>query len=168
MKFVLLAVSVAVPIILFKLGFLDSPLGEIDKYPLLAAVLGGGLFVSTFTAATGAIMLLSLLGRIDTLTLIILAGVGAVASDLLMFDFIKDGADKIEGKRLKRLFHTKYLRWILPIIGALIIASPLPDELGVGLLEISSMSKRRFILLSFVLNSIGIAGLLAAANLLTP
>ena len=54
---------------------------------------------------------------------------------------------------------------MLPVIGAIIIASPLPDELGVSLMGMSQMKASRFILLSYILNSIGIF-LVVSASLL--
>ena len=59
-------------------------------------------------------------------------------------------------RHIKKLFHSKYFNWMLPIIGAIIIASPFPDELGVSLIGLSKLSTGKFILLSYVLNSIGI------------
>ena len=41
-------------------------------------------------------------------------------------------------------------------MGGLIIASPFPDELGIGLLGFSKMRTRWFVLLSFTFNFIGI------------
>jgi len=48
------------------------------------------------------------------------------------------------------------LGWTLPVIGAIIIASPFPDEIGVSLVGISKIKTYQFLLVSFILNAIGI------------
>jgi hypothetical protein len=50
----------------------------------------------------------------------------------------------------------RVFRAVMPFLGALIIASPLPDELGLVFLGISKLKTRYFLPLSFVLNFFGI------------
>ena len=127
------------------------------------------LFVSTFTAATGALVLLILAEKLSPLELGLIAGLGATITDFMIFHFIKDGLmGEIEDlytyyghSKLHHLVHTlKSMRWMFPLLGAIIIASPLPDELGIGLMGISKIGKYKFLFLSFVLNSIGIMAIL--------
>jgi uncharacterized membrane protein YdjX (TVP38/TMEM64 family) len=59
-------------------------------------------------------------------------------------------------RHFMRILHSKYFSWTVPFLGALIIISPLPDEIGVSMMGISSIDTRRFALLSFVLNCIGV------------
>jgi hypothetical protein len=63
-----------------------------------------------------------------------------------------------------RIFSTPYFAWILPVLGAFIIASPFPDEIGIGLMGISRMKTWQFLLLAFVLNSTGIFFIVTLAN----
>ena len=49
------------------------------------------LFVSTFTAATGALVLLILAEKLSPLELGLIAGLGATITDFMIFHFIKDG-----------------------------------------------------------------------------
>jgi uncharacterized membrane protein YdjX (TVP38/TMEM64 family) len=67
-------------------------------------------------------------------------------------------------KHLLRIFQNKYLAWFLPVAGAIIIASPFPDEVGVSLMGLSKIKPWRFALLSFILNTAGIYILLTAIN----
>jgi hypothetical protein len=53
------------------------------------------------------------------------------------------------------------------VFGAVIIASPLPDEAGVSLLSLSKLKNWQFILLSFVLNATGIFIIVTLALLMT-
>lgn len=131
-------------------------------YP--GAFLAGILFVCSFTVAIGAVALAALAKELNPFVLALVAGVGAVIGNYLIFRFIKDDIldeveplfRKLEGNHLTKLLHTKYFRWSLPVIGALLIISPLPDELGISLLDIAGMSSLRFFILTFFLNSTGI------------
>lgn len=58
--------------------------------------------------------------------------------------------------------------WIIMPIGAIIIASPFPDELGVSLIGLSKLSTGKFILLSYILNSIGIFLVVSASVFIKP
>lgn len=137
---------------------------HLGSYGYLGGFIAGILFVCTPTAALGAVMLSVLIHDVPAIPLCIVAGAGAVAADLVMFHIVKDGLlgelediyNQVGGRKLSHIFRSKAFRWTLPVIGAFIIASPLPDELGVGLLGISKLSPLRFALLSWILNSIGI------------
>lgn len=137
---------------------------HLGAYSYLGAFVAGILFVCTATTGIGAVMLVILAKQLPILTLCLIAGLGAVLADLVMFHIFKDGLleelediyNELHGRKLSHIFHSKAFRWTLPVLGALIIASPLPDELGVGLMGISKLSIWRFAGLSWILNSIGI------------
>ncbi len=137
----------------------------------------GILYVSTFTAATGAVILLILAEKLSPLEIGFIAGLGGVFGDFVIFRVIKDNLaqeidniyNHIDGKHhLRRVLHTKYFGWTLPVIGAIIIASPIPDELGVSLLGISKMKTYQFLLVSFISNAIGISLLVSASVVIKP
>lgn len=137
---------------------------HLGNYRYLASVIAGILFVTTFTATTGALMLTILVKLVPWWELVILAGAGAVIADMTILNVVRndlleeieDILNEFHGKKLIHIFHTKAFRWTLPVIGAIIIASPLPDELGVGLLGISKIKPHHFAFLSYVLNTVGI------------
>ena len=136
------------------------------------AFLAGILFVCSFTVAVGAVMLTVFAKTMNPVVLALIAGAGAVIGNFLIFRFIKDDIlddvgplfRRLEGNHLTKLLHTKYFRWSLPVIGALLIISPLPDEVGITLMDIAGMSALRFIVLAFFLNSTGIFLIALAAN----
>lgn len=142
----------------------------------IGAFFAGVLFTSSFTIATGAVILLVLAERLSPLELGIIAGMGGVIGDLTIFHIIKDGLlqeitpiyDRLGGKHLSAVLHTKYFSWTLPLIGGLIIASPFPDELGVSLLGISKIQLYKFILISFAFNALGIFLIISASNIIKP
>jgi hypothetical protein len=156
---------------------LHSYLLHLGSFGYVGAFFAGILFVSTFTVATGAIVLLVLAETLSPVEIGVIAGLGAMVSDFLIFRYVKDDLiseirfiyKKIDGKNhLRRVFHTKYFAWTLPVIGALIIASPLPDEIGVSLMGISKLKTYQFLIISFILNAIGIFLIVSASLVIKP
>lgn len=174
---VLALLSIILAVVLYKYEPLHQLLFKLSYFGYFGAFLSGILFVWTFTAATGALLLLILVETLSPIQIGLVAGLGAIVGDLLIFRFVKDGlAGEINNiynhidhkKHLKKLFRSKYFSWTLPVIGAIIIASPLPDELGVSLISISRMSTPKFVFLSYILNSIGIFLIISASVIIKP
>ncbi|MEK7129580.1 MAG: hypothetical protein AAB803_01040 [Patescibacteria group bacterium] len=160
-----LALGIVAAVILSREAGFRSFLLHLGSLGYVGAFISGALFVMTPTIAIGGVSLAILSHQLPLLPLGLMAGAGAVASDLIIFHWVRhhDLAQEVAplynhfgGRHLTRLLHTRYFRWSLPVIGALIIASPLPDELGVTLLGISKMGRMNFMVLSFLLNSVGI------------
>lgn len=172
----LLFIGLLVAFFLYRFEAFHTFLLSFGDWGYLGAFIAGFLFVSSFSAATGILILLVLAERLLPLEVAVLAGLGAVCGDLLIFRFVKDGLieeirpvfERFGGKHVALLLHTKYFSWSLPLIGALIIASPLPDEVGVSLMGISKMSTVKFLALSFALNSLGILFVISASTVIKP
>lgn len=139
-----------------------SNIGSIGYF---GAFIVGILFVSIFTVAPAIIVLYSLASTLNPLAVAVLAGLGAVIGDLIIFKFFKDKVfaeikpifEKIGWSHfLGRIFRTPFFSWLIPIFGAAVIASPLPDELGITILGISKVKTWQFILIAFLLNAVGI------------
>ncbi len=138
---------------------------NIAEFGYIGVFLAGILFVSTFTIATGIVILNVFSEQFSAIEIAIVAGFGAVAGDFLIFRFFKNNlAHEItelyihfdDKHHIKRVFNSKYFSWTIPVVGAIIIASPFPDELGVSLMGISKMKTYQFFLISFILNAMGI------------
>ena len=168
-----MGVSVLIAWILLQNQYARYVLTHLGNYGYIGAFIGGILFVSTFTVSVGTVLLLILTSSLHPVEIGLIAGIGAVLGDVFIFQTIRNKGliEEIShifhyfgGERISHLIHTKYFSWSLPVIGALIIASPLPDELGVGLMGISKLKTYQFILLSFFLNSIGIFLVITASG----
>lgn len=160
-----LGISFIIAILLFKNQSFHAFLLHLGNFGYIGAFIGGILFVSTFTVSIGTVILFNLAEYLNPFEIALIAGIGAVVGDMTIFRFIQTKGLVSEIKhffhyfgsdKLKHLIHTKYFGWTLPVIGAIIIASPLPDELGIGLMGISHMKTWKFMIVSFLLNSIGI------------
>ncbi len=99
----------------------------------------------------------------------IIGGIGAMFSDLFIFYFVRfslmDEFMRMENttlarkirKELKKDFGKKIRNYILYFFAGIIIASPLPDELGVSMLAgLSDIKLKILTIISFIMNSFGI------------
>jgi uncharacterized membrane protein YdjX (TVP38/TMEM64 family) len=169
--------GVMIAIVLSRIDAFHQFLLHLGGFGYIGAFVAGMLFVLMFTAATGAVILLVLAETLSPIEIGIIAGFGAVLGDLIIFRFVKDNLtnelkdiyNAIDGEHhFVKVFHSKYFSWMLPIIGAIIIASPFPDELGVSLMGISKMKTYRFIIISFFLNAVGIFLVVSASLIIKP
>jgi hypothetical protein len=95
---------------------------------------------------------------------VLIGGLGAVIGDYIIFRFIRDRVtDDVEflvKKSVRHewslIFKKRLFRWLGPFIGALIIASPFPDEFGIALMGMAKLKDRIFLPLSFTFNALGI------------
>mgnify|MGYP000968941746 CR=1 FL=1 len=172
-----LVISIIAAIFLSRYEPFHEFLLRLGEFGYIGAFVAGVLFVSTFTVATGAIILLVLAERLSPIEIGIIAGLGAVFGDFVIFRFVKDNlADEVESiynhidgdHHIRRVFHSKYFSWSVPVIGAIIVASPFPDEIGVSLMGISKMKTYKFLLVSFILNAIGIFLIVSASKIIKP
>ena|SRR3989344_1514118 len=165
--------SILIAIILAKTGALESLITSTQEVRFIGSFIAGILFVSVFTVAPATIALGEIAQSNSVIIVALIGGLGALIGDLLIFRFVKDKLSEdllnlvktSKSERLASMAKIKGLKWVLPLMGALIIASPLPDEIGVAMLSLSKMKNSLFIPLSFVLNSAGILviGLIAKA-----
>lgn len=127
-----------------------------------------GIFFTSLITTAPAIAVLGEVSLGTNLFVVALVGaLGAVLGDYLIFVFVRDrisqdAAYLLRGPRFRRMFHIfrqPHFRRVLPVAGALIIASPLPDELGLALLGFSRIDKRYFFAISYAMNFIGIASI---------
>jgi len=144
--------------------FIKNFMSSIGALGYLGAFITGIFFVSIFTVAPASVILFDLANTLNPILVAILAGFGTVLGDYIIFSFLRDKLFnelkplfyKFGGTLLKKLFLTPYFSWLIPIFGAVIIASPLPDETGITMLGLSKVKIWQFLLITFLLNSAGI------------
>jgi hypothetical protein len=136
------------------------------------------LFSFGFSSAFGVAILLDLSLHVNPFLGAIVAGIGAMLTDIGIFSFVRftifhDEIHRLRQSKFIRFFHVLLHRSSVPnnvknillwSFAGLIIASPLPDEFGVALVSsASNIHSRQFALLCFVLNTIGILVILLGA-----
>ena len=168
---IITATGIAIAIILSQNPGFHEKVNSLTQLGYFGAFIAGIFFVSTFTVATALLVLLYLGEVQNPIIVALIASAGALLGDLVIFRFIKnsliqeiqsilDIVPYFRKRHLLKITHHKHLAWFLPVIGAMIIASPFPDEIGISLMGISKISPIRFMIISYVLNTAGILGLL--------
>lgn len=168
----LLVISLLVTMYILQSGWLDDIVRSFGNLGYFGVLIAGLFFVSTFTFAPAAAILFTFAQELPVIPVALLGAAGAMIGDYLAFNFIREKLLAEINPFLKMLriykpidiFHTKYFAWMAPAVGAIVVASPLPDEFGLTLLGLSKMPKKRFLALMFGLNFIGILIIALAAN----
>lgn len=174
-KFSILVLTFMITYILFsryKFGAFGDILVSLGYF---GTFLNGVLFAYSFTAAPSTAVFL-LLSKTESIYLAsLIGGLGALIGDLFIFKLIRISfADEIRKLQNEKIFsginhHTPQAIkvYVVPVIAALIIASPLPDEIGVSMLAAyPAISARLFSLISLVLNTLGIFMVLKIGTLI--
>lgn len=137
--------------------------------------LAGIFFVYGFTAAPATAILLILAEDQNIIFAGFIAGFGALFGDLLIFKLIRhsfaDELEKLRKERMVSYFGNKIpdllKKYLMPMLAGFIIASPLPDEIGVSLLVASkAISIKIFSIFAYLFNTIGIFIILMIGNLI--
>ena len=159
-----IALSILIAIILVKTGVLTNILASSRELKLLGSLIAGMFFTSVFTVAPATVALVEIARLNSIFWVAILGGAGAMIGDLIIFRFVKNKLSedilyllkKSKSEQLISIFRLRTFRWSTVFLGALIIASPLPDELGLAMMGLSKIKTSLFIPISFLLNSLGI------------
>ncbi len=160
----LILLSIVTAVLLVQTEGAERFITLFDGIRHLDTVIAGMFFTSIFTTAPAIALLGELAQQQSIYTVAFFGAIGAVAGDYLLFRFVRDRFSEDVKFLLRRstwvripaVFETKLFHRILPFLGALIIASPLPDELGLALLGLSNVSDRAFFPISFAFNFLGI------------
>ncbi len=171
----LILMSVLVAIVLARTHALTELLTSTKGLELLGTFVAGMFFTSIFTTAPAMAILGEIALSQSVFVTAFVGAVGSVLGDLLIFKFVRDrvAADILELlreegmlRRARKIFRLKHFRWLTLLAGVLLIASPLPDELGIALLGFSNVNARYFVTLSFIFNLLGILGIGLTARML--
>lgn len=130
----------------------------------IASFVSGIFWTSIFTIAPASVAFAHIAEYAPSIAVALWGGLGAMCGDLVLFFFIRDRfandlIDSIKPKVAKHIlnsFHLGFMKWLSPLLGALIIASPLPDELALTLMGLSKVRVAILIPVSFVMNTLGI------------
>lgn len=161
----IIAISIFVAVILARTDALVNILIATQERELLGSFIAGMFFTSVFTTAPAIVALGEIAYANSIFLTAIFGAMGAVFGDLIIFRFIRDKFSKHlmelaghsrAGRKISALLHLRFIRWFTFLLAGVILASPLPDELGVSLLGFSKMKMSWFIPLSFTFNGLGI------------
>lgn len=159
-KWILLILSIALAFYLYFSGLLAKLIGAIGDFGVIGILISGIFFGYAFTAAPATASLISFTNYYNPLIISFIGAIGTMIGDLLIFNFFKKGLPKeietiIKKTKIQKLKKSKF-KWLIPGISGFIIASPLPDEVGISLLGVTKFNTTTFMVLAFTLNFIGL------------
>ena len=151
---VFLVQSGILSMLLFSLG---------DAWPFGAFIVGI-LFTSGFTIVPATIALATLSQSVPAAPLILWGALGSVAGDLVLFFFVRDifSEDLLAVAKRSQLFRSIHApkagiaHYLFSFVGAIIVASPLPDEIGLFMMGFSKMKTRYIVPLLFALDLVAV------------
>ncbi len=172
----IIVLSILVAVLLVKSHVIDDTLALSAEYGHVGSFVAGVFFTSAFTTAPSIAVLGEIAHTQGVIETALWASLGSVIGDLLIFRFVRDRMvihlsellpHKRKSRRLRHILRMRFFRYLTFLVGGLIIASPLPDELGISLLGLSKMREIYFVPLSFAFNFFGICviGLLATSGM---
>lgn len=159
-------------------GTFDSIVHVLNTDGYVSMFIGGMLFSFGFTTPFAIGLFVAASPSVNPFLGALVGGMGAVLSDLTIFSVARfTMSEELHRLSLTRMWHrlTMYLhrdhfpmyvrRAGIWLTAGLIIASPLPDEIGVSMLSgITTLDKRRFALLCCTFNTLGVLFVLLTAQ----
>lgn len=160
---------------LIRTGLLSNLVETILPLKFVAEFISGLFYASFLTSPISVAMIIVLAKSNNPITLALLAGAGAAMADLLIIKFFRKSLFKemdlvsheLHLQKINNLLKYLKMDFLTPLIGALIIASPLPDELGLMMLGASKLKYREIALLTYILNTAGILLIVVPMSLIT-
>lgn len=172
-KLSLFIISVILVYFLFS-GLAYKPLHDALVFMgYFGTFLAGLLYPYALTSAAGTGILLILAKEQNLLLAGVIAGIGALISDIILFLFVKHGfGDEVQKLSKETVVRTIIRRipdsvraYVLTIFAGLLIASPLPTEIGIMLMtSIKNMSVKKFVIIVYILHSSAIFIILLIGN----
>ena len=162
----IIVISIVTAILLVKSGLIEEVMNATKDAYLLGSFVAGFFFTSAFTTPLAVVALIEIAEVSGHPLLVALVGaLGGLLGDLCLFLFIRDSfgenlrimLESSKWRRWSKIFHLKLFRWITPLIGGILIASPLPtDELGLAMMGLSKTKTALLVPISYSMNFLGI------------
>ncbi|MBI2638714.1 hypothetical protein HYW83_03935 [Candidatus Peregrinibacteria bacterium] len=175
-KLTVLTISIVTAYILFQTHFFLEFAKLLNSHGYASIFLAGLLFAYGFTAPFAVGFFIELAPTINPFIAAPLAGLGAMISDFIIFQFVRhsfrDEFDKLKltvlFQKISALFDDhlsdRVKKYVLWTFAGFLIASPLPDEFGVSIVSgFTAINKKIFSIISYILNTTGIFVILELA-----
>lgn len=171
----LFILSISMAWYLVKGPLLKDLLIAVSPFKFLSEFIAGMLYASFLTSPISIAIIAVLAKGSNPILVAMVAGLGAAFSDFLIVRFFRDHLSQdinfvSRGLHLKKIndFLTKWkMDFIIPLTGAIIVASPLPDEMGLVMLGVSKLKYSHLAILTYILNTAGILIIVLPFNLIS-
>jgi len=172
LRLFLFIISFALGIFILSSPHLHNIITHLGNFELIGGFIAGMFFVVSFTAIPSVAVLLTLSETMNPFLLAFLGGLGGMCGDYLLMRFFRSETDELIEKartrhyqKITNVLKSKFLAWLGPLIGILIIVSPFPDEIGITLLGITKLKTKKFLALTLVLDIISVLLIIGIGNL---
>ena len=164
--------GIFVAVLLVQLGSVERFIEATRNFQIFTSIVGGMFFTSVLTIAPASVALVAISQSMPGFLVAFWGACGAAIVDYILLSFVRNGVERdVEGlmkpalrRKVISLFHFGFLKWVVIVLGAFMIMSPLPDEIGIALLGFSKIRPRHLFLLTFVLHFFGIWALVSVAG----
>ena len=168
-KLVLIILVILITLEAYLTGSLEKFLLSLGNYEYLGAFFAGFFYTYGATTAFSVATFFILAKVLNPWILALLGALGSIVSEYIIYDFVSERSGKtikIGNKEYKiPEIKSKFVKKISPLIAGFIIASPLPDELAAVFLGVEKYDIKKFILLAFIFNFIGILFIVALGRI---
>jgi hypothetical protein len=156
-KTFLILIVVILTIDSYATGALQAFLLGLGQYEYLGAFFAGFFYTYGATTPFSMAVFFVLSNTLNPFIMALVGAFGSVFAEYAIYSFSRSQADRIrKRKTVKLVIKNKYLLMLSPLIAGFIIMSPLPDELAAAFLGVEKYDVRKFIVLAFVFNFLGI------------
>lgn len=172
-KFLLLLLTFVIAYLLFYNRTYQPFHDFVASLGYFGTFISGALYVYGFTAAPATALLLILAKEQNIILAAMIGGLGALIGDLIIFTTIRhsfaDEIEKLFEEEIVKYIHSRIpsfvKKYFIPATAIFIIASPLPDEVGIALFAATrNISIKVFSVFAYALNTIGIFVVLYIGN----
>ena len=172
----IIAAGVALAALFINTDIVETLLHTTRSVGLISSFVAGIFFTSVLTTAPAVAALAEIAEAQGMIITAVLGAAGSVVGDSILFYIMRDrisdrlirfAARLLPKRRRVSLLDPTVTRWLLFALAGVVIASPLPDEIGISILGLSKVNPTLFIPVSFFFNFVGILviGLIAGAAL---
>lgn len=151
-------------VLLFDSAFMTTAFQYLNQLGYFGGLVAGMLSASLITAAPALVLVVELAQHLDPLTLALIVGLGSAIGDMILLLFFEErifqelaplGRKFGVARFVKRARKRRRMSTPLLLTGAFVIMTPLPDEVGLGLLGISRFPKVFIFIICLALNTLG-------------
>jgi len=174
-KIFLLIIAIIFAYYIFKNPIISKEIKNLGEFSHIGFFIAG-MFLAFGFSAPFAVGFFIISKPENILLAVFIGGLGASFSDWLIFKFIKisfmkefnnlrkSGASKKINEIFNKNFSIRIRHYLLYIFAGILIATPLPDEIGVSMLAgLTTIKQRILVITSFILHCLAILIILKAS-----
>ena len=144
------------------------PMVESETYGIIGAFVMGLLYPAGITTPASIAGFLILSQSMNPIVLALVGSMGAMVTSFMIFYFIRNKLFEylhaFTGKYMRsnmyiwrhRVNNHPHLKHLLPLFAGILVASPLPTEIAIGLFAALKFEMKKFLLYTFIFNVISI------------